>query len=447
MTDLFPWLPIGFAIEDLATGKLVGSGPGYQILQERDGVRQILLLNLAILPDTPALLRLLDRGKAAKFGNVELTAVIFANDPPIKVADIAKRKAAIDGTELKALTFGLDRLRSETPRAAWNDAIFVEEDANCIPISFQDDRPRRRELAVSIMTSGPADQSLSASQINAVAKWLTLEDINAFLALVGDPVQVPRTAAQPVSGTAPFYLAGQPGLTKVFNEYVVDPLRDPARYKALGVEMPNGILLIGKSGVGKTFAAMELSNHLGWNTVEVSLGSIGSSLIHETSRTLRHTVDQVAKNAPSLIIVNEIDAMTGERGKLTQAHTVEETNEMLTLVEHAAERSILFIGTTNRPEAMDPAFLRKGRFDVQVTLGFPNIDQISEMLQSLIADRPTAPGLNFEGFALDLVGRPPSDVKWLVNEAARIAAKAQRDVIDEGSLIEAMARLKAEYRS
>ena len=110
---------------------------------------------------------------------------------------------------------------------------------------------------------------------------------------------------------------------------------------------------------------------------------------------------------------------------MTHDHKVEEVNEILRLIEGAAKNNILVIATTNRREALDPALLRKGRFDHTIEVGYPTAEEVSAALTAMLKDRPHHIH-NFDQIASGLAGRPMSDSAWVVNEAARIAARAKK---------------------
>jgi cell division protease FtsH len=113
------------------------------------------------------------------------------------------------------------------------------------------------------------------------------------------------------------------------------------------------------------------------------------------------------------------------------------------LIEGAAEKNILLIGTTNRIDAVDTAMLRRGRFDLQIEVNYPGEDEIMTVLKNLLDERPTAPGLNLDVIAARLSGRPMSDISWFVNEAARRAVRGGKDRIDDISLMGALKTLVA----
>lgn len=139
-------------------------------------------------------------------------------------------------------------------------------------------------------------------------------------------------------------------------------------------------------------------------------------------------------------MLEEIDALASARGPMTHDHKVEEVTELLRLVEDALENRILVIATTNRREALDPAILRKGRFDHAIEIGHPSAIEVYAALNAMLKDRPHN-NLDVQVISEELAGRPMSDAAWVVNEAARMAARARRDSIEQSDLLAAVDRL------
>ena len=128
---------------------------------------------------------------------------------------------------------------------------------------------------------------------------------------------------------------------------------------------------------------------------------------------------------------------------MTHDHKIEEVTELLRLVETASECGILVIATTNRREALDVAMLRKGRFDHIIEVVYPTTEQVLAVVDALLNNRPHREILNLNQLAAKLAGRPLSDIAWVVNEAARLAARAKKDAIDEIDLFSALKILNA----
>jgi ATP-dependent Zn protease len=155
---------------------------------------------------------------------------------------------------------------------------------------------------------------------------------------------------------------------------------------------------------------------------------------------MRKAFEQAKRSAPSLLILEEIDAVAPARGPLSHDHKVEELTEILRMIESAAKSGVLVLATTNRREALDPAILRKGRFDHSVHVDYPTKQEVELALRGMLKDRPH--GLkDLSTLSEALAGRPMSDVAWVVNEAARLAARAKKDMIEEDELRDALSRL------
>ena len=155
-------------------------------------------------------------------------------------------------------------------------------------------------------------------------------------------------------------------LEQFFREHVVDIIENADRYRKLGIEFPSAILLHGPPGCGKTFAVERLVEYLGWPSFSIDSTSIGSPFIHETSRKVAEVFERAIKDAPSVLTIDEMEAYLADRemGAGSSHHRVEEVGEFLRRIPEAIANRVLVIAMTNRIEMIDPAILRRGRFDV-----------------------------------------------------------------------------------
>ena len=269
----------------------------------------------------------------------------------------------------------------------------------------------------------------------ASLSWVSADDIKFFLSALGV-----SELAEPVAPEA-FALPGRPALEAFFREYVLEPSADPERYQALRVQLPNGILLYGPPGSGKTHAVDTLVAALRRPTFRLDLGEVGSPFIHQTTVAMRQAFEQAKRSAPSLLVLEEIDAVASARGPMSQDHKVEELTEILRMIEAAAKNGVLVLATTNRKEALDPAVLRTGRFDHTVFVDYPTEEEVKLALTGMLKDRPHDV-IDLWPASRSLAGRPMSDAAWVVNEAARLTARAQQDRITNAFLNEALSRLR-----
>ena len=225
-------------------------------------------------------------------------------------------------------------------------------------------------------------------------------------------------------------LAGMQDLKKILQEEVIEPLQDPERFRRYGISIPNGILMYGPPGCGKTFVAQRLAEDLDYDFYEISPSEVGSPYVHDTCLKIRKLFDDAAASAPALIFVDEFEGLVPARGNLggEQQFKAEEVNEWLVQIGSCSDRRILFVAATNEPWSIDPAVKRSGRLDKKIYVGPPDRKAIEQMLDFHLKGRLTAPDIDLNGFAAGIsdLGYSASDLKLIVDEAARIAMR--RDV-------------------
>ncbi|MBN8807821.1 MAG: AAA family ATPase [Sphingomonas sp.] len=237
----------------------------------------------------------------------------------------------------------------------------------------------------------------------------------------------------------PFELPGRPALADFFNEHVIDIVADEERYASLGIGFPGGIVLEGPTGCGKTFAVERLIEHLGWPSFHIEASSVASPYIHETSRKVAQVFAEATKAAPAVIVIDEMDAFLASRDTGSQQHHVEEVAEFLRRIPEAAKNRVLVIGMTNQVDAIDPAILRRGRFDHVIHVDHAGRDEVAALLSSLLSEIPNdVPDL--AGLAAALAGRPLSDVSFVVREAARLTARGKKERIGPDEIASALAK-------
>jgi len=160
---------------------------------------------------------------------------------------------------------------------------------------------------------------------------------------------------------ARFTLAGRPQLEHFFNEHVIDIIENEVRYKALGIDFPSAVILHGPPGCGKTFAVERLVDYLGWPSFQIEASSIASPYIHDTSKKIAEVFENAMQNAPSVIVIDEMEAFLADRqaGAGSSHHRVEEVAEFLRRIPEAIQNHVLILAMTNRIEMIDPAIQRR----------------------------------------------------------------------------------------
>ena len=242
-----------------------------------------------------------------------------------------------------------------------------------------------------------------------------------------------RKRLKPTDG--PFRLRGREQLEKFINETVVDIVNNSEHYALLGIHFPKGFILEGPPGCGKTFAVERLAEHLKWNIVRIDSGSIGSTFIHGTSKKIQEKFEEAEGKAPSIVIIDEMEAFTCNRGNLSEHdnHRVEEVDSFLQCLQRAEERHILVVGMTNHIESVDPAILRTGRLGTHIRVGMPSLEEVHDVLAHALEKRPHQE-FGLRPHAERLLDHPLSDVTHAVDEAAMCAARARRQRVEEADL-------------
>jgi SpoVK/Ycf46/Vps4 family AAA+-type ATPase len=191
-----------------------------------------------------------------------------------------------------------------------------------------------------------------------------------------------------------------------------------------------------------------LIDFLGWPSFQIDASSVASPYIHETSKKVAQVFEKAIDNAPSVLVIDEMEAFLADRsfGAGSSHHRVEEVAEFLRRIPEATKSDVLVVAMTNRVEMIDSAILRRGRFDHVVKVDFASREEVKALLDNLLSAMPRADGVDSEPIAIALAGRPLSDVAFVVREGARLAARAGRDRLDQESLMIAMKGAEARDR-
>ncbi len=222
---------------------------------------------------------------------------------------------------------------------------------------------------------------------------------------------------------------------------IVEFLKNPNEFSKLGARIPKGVLLVGPPGTGKTLLARAVAGEANAPFFSISGSDFVEMYVGVGASRVRDLFKEAKKNQPSIIFIDEIDAVGRHRGAgMGGGHDEREQTLNQLLVEmdgFGANEGVIVIAATNRPDILDPALLRPGRFDRQVTVGYPDIKGREEILQVHARDKPLAPDVDLHQIAATTVGFTGADLENLLNEAALLAAKRKKMAITMPEIEEA----------
>jgi cell division protease FtsH len=228
---------------------------------------------------------------------------------------------------------------------------------------------------------------------------------------------------------------------------IVEFLKNPRKFIELGARIPKGILLVGPPGTGKTYLARAVAGEAGVPFFSISGSDFVEMFVGVGASRVRDLFDQAKKNSPCIVFIDEIDAVGRHRGAgLGGGHDEREQTLNQLLVEmdgFNVNEGIIIIAATNRPDILDPALLRPGRFDRQVLVGIPDIKEREAILRIHSRGKPLDEDVNIEDLAKGTPGFTPADLENLMNEAALLAARRGKKKIGREELEEGITRVVA----
>ena len=230
-------------------------------------------------------------------------------------------------------------------------------------------------------------------------------------------------------------------------EEIKDFLKDPSKYKALGARIPRGVLLYGPPGTGKTLLARAIAGEAGVPFYSMAGSDFVEMFVGLGASRVRDLFDEAKKNAPAIIFIDEIDAVGRKRGAgMGGGHDEREQTLNQLLVEMDGfdnDTNLIIIAATNRPDVLDPALLRPGRFDRQVGVAAPDLEGREAILRVHAKGKPFVPDVDLHMVAVRTPGFTGADLANVLNEAALLCARAGAQLIDNRAIDEAIDRVQA----
>lgn len=227
-------------------------------------------------------------------------------------------------------------------------------------------------------------------------------------------------------------VAGMEELKQQMREEVIEPLHNPEEYHRYGVTIPNGMLLYGPPGCGKTFFAKHFAEEVGFNFMCITPATLKSRYVNATQENIAKMFKEAEENAPTVIFIDEMNELVPNRDD-GNVHEMSRSavNEMLAQMDRTGEKGIFIIGATNYPNMIDPAILRAGRLDKKYYIGVPDIEARMALFRLSLNKRPYDFGLDYHQLADMTQGYVSADIQLIVNDASRNALRQHSKITME----------------
>jgi hypothetical protein len=437
-----PWLPVGFALPgEVSTRAALAEGQDWQIYETAPEGR--VLVAREDLARSWVARGLLEESALVSLRFGAETYKVLASSSRHLLAPVDDSPRIRDGSEALAFAVSLRETRKLDATSNLQGALYVERLSRLLPVLSAGPQASDDLVLGTWLSGGVRVSAQSLRRLSSLTRGLSMSELQSIVEAAGLRVSEKDPETAGASKPKRFELPGRAKLEAFFSEHVIDIIENASRYKALGIEFPAAITLHGPPGCGKTFAVNKLIEYLGWPSQSIDSSSIGSPYIHETGRKIAKVFDEAMRASPAVIVIDEMDAFLSDR-QLSGGqglHHVEEVAEFLRRIPEAISNNILVIGMTNRIETIDPALLRRGRFDHVIAVDMPTEEEVRSLLAKLLSQLPSEKDLDVEPLVSGLTGRPLSDVAFVVREGARLTARAGKSTLDGASLTAALKSL------
>ena len=226
-------------------------------------------------------------------------------------------------------------------------------------------------------------------------------------------------------------VAGMAELKESITKSVLNILRNTEKAKKYKISIPNGMLLYGPPGCGKSFFAEKFAEESGYNFIYVKSSDLASIYVHGSQEKIGKLFDEARENAPTILCFDEFDALVPNRDSINNASQSGEVNEFLSQLNNCGQDGVFVIASTNRPQNIDKAVLRRGRIDKIIYLPVPDKEARAGIFQIHMTDRPYDIGIDYDRLAELTEFYVASDIAYIVNEAARVALEQDCNITQE----------------
>lgn len=236
---------------------------------------------------------------------------------------------------------------------------------------------------------------------------------------------------QPKKGNGFADVAGMNDIKDLMRKKIINVLKDPERAERFKIQIPNGMLLYGPPGCGKSFIAEKFAEEAGYNYVFVKSSDLASIYVHGSQEKIGALFEEARKNAPTILNFDEFEALVPNRSNINNSSESGEVNEFLSQMNNCGKDRIFVIASSNRPDLIDPAVRRRGRLDQLIYIPVPDKDAREGLFRIHMKDRPAEENIDYSRLAAMTANYVASDIAYIVNDAATRAFEDNVDITQE----------------
>ena len=273
------------------------------------------------------------------------------------------------------------------------------------------------KVMVKALAPDPNQRFASAKEfLDAIERKIDIEAPPISMTRVSQTEE--KSKIQPKHGNGFADVAGMNEIKSIMQKKIINILKDPQKAERFKIQIPNGMLLYGPPGCGKSFIAEKFAEEAGYNYVFIKSSDLASIYVHGSQEKIGALFDEARKNAPTILNFDEFEALVPNRSKINNSSESGEVNEFLSQMNNCGKDHIFIIASSNRPDLIDPAILRKGRIDNVIYIPVPDKDARQGIFEIHMKDRPASDDIDYMHLAEMTENFVASDIAYIVNDAA-----------------------------
>lgn len=283
------------------------------------------------------------------------------------------------------------------------------------------------KIMVKALAPNPNQRFASAKEfLDALERKIEIDAPSISMTSVNKTEE--KSKIQPKHGNGFADVAGMNEIKSIMQKKIINILKDPQKAERFKIQIPNGMLLYGPPGCGKSFIAEKFAEEAGYNYVFIKSSDLASIYVHGSQEKIGALFDEARKNAPTILNFDEFEALVPNRSKINNSSESGEVNEFLSQMNNCGKDHIFVIASSNRPDLIDPAILRKGRIDKVIFIPVPDKEARQGIFKIHMKDRPASDDIDYVRLAEMTENFVASDIAYIVNDAATRAFEDDMDI-------------------